>query len=218
MSAAQLRDYYVPLLAEETIARTAIEWRRAAGIALKPDFNIVTFFEAVLVKHLKRAKGTLKVDFFDMESGSDPAYVTIDDPSKRSIDRQITLHVDKETWSMARIGEPAARVIVAHEIGHIVLHAHYERAAFSRGSEVRLKAHVQERSAEWQADTFMGYLLLPACMVRAYNSPREIAAGCSVPSDLAEDRFGTVRRQVIYRQKCPDRCPKCGDIDCQGFC
>ena len=215
---SKLRDYYVPFMTEEAIARIALEWRRAEGLAFRPDFNVITFFESVLVKRLKRNKGTLNVNFFDMEPGGDPAYVTIDDPSKPPIDRQITLHVDKETWSVARIGEPCARLIVAHEIGHIVLHAHYERAAFSRGSEVRLKAHVKERSAEWQADIFVGYFLLPACTVRAYNSPREIAAGCSVPFDLAEERFDTVRQQVIWQRKCPDCCPKCGDIDCQGFC
>lgn len=215
---SKLRDYYVPFMREEEIARAANEWRRAEGCALKPDFNVVTFFESVLTKHLKRARGALTVKFFNSEPGGDPAYLAIDDPSKPPTDRQMTLNIDGEIWGEARIGEPRARVIIGHEIGHIVLHGHYERAAFSRGSEVRLRAHVQERSAEWQADTFMGYLLLPTCIVRQYNSPREIAAGCSVPLDLAEERFAAARQQIVWRQKCPDQCTKCGDIDCQGFC
>jgi hypothetical protein len=106
---AQLRDYYVRFMSEEAIAPTALEWRRAEAVTFRPDFNVITFFESVLVKRLKRNRGTLNVNFFDMEPGGDPAYVKIDDPSKPPIDRQITLHADKDTWSVARVGEPYAR-------------------------------------------------------------------------------------------------------------
>src|SRR5690242_17906696 len=119
---AQLRDYYVTYDREERIGSTALEWYDAGNCSTNPDFNIVNFIEQTLIRRLSKKKGKLEIRFFDMTNEQDhPAYVTID---------PLTLHVDREIWQLAKIGDPFARHVLAHEVGHIVLHGQYEKAAF----------------------------------------------------------------------------------------
>jgi hypothetical protein len=203
---AQLRDYYVAFHREEYVAGIAMHWREIDDRTSRPDFNIVSFVEDALANRLNRNKGKLHIEFFDMQSETDiPAFVTID---------PLTLHIDAETWSLAKIGEPFARFVIAHEIGHIVLHGHYEKAAFSNSAALRLKAFVKENSAEWQANTFADYFLLPTSIVSAFGSPAAIVAACSVPLDLAERRFAQVREERLCRKNSGDYCPTCGQLLC----
>lgn len=203
---AQLRDYYVTFHREEYVRDRAADWRQSSGTAQSVDFNIVRFVEDTLTALLTKRKGKLQIKFFELENEQDaPAYVTID---------PLTLHIDQETWDLAKLGEPFSRLVIAHEIGHIVLHGHYEKAAFSNDPKVRFKAFPQENSAEWQADTFAGYFLLPDNLVAAFNSPAEIAAACSVPLDLARKRFMEVRELMLRKRHDRDFCSVCGEVQC----
>jgi hypothetical protein len=124
----------------------------------------------------------LKYDFFDTPPGGKFAYVTFN---------PLTLHVDQEIWDLAEKGDPLSRFVIAHEIGHIVLHNHFAKA-FSIESNVRIKFLPKEYSAEWQANTFAGYFLLPTNIVAAFADSPSLAKSAGVPLRLAEDRTKAV--------------------------
>jgi Zn-dependent peptidase ImmA (M78 family) len=195
------RDYLVSFIREEEIARIANEWRRAAGIENSPEFNIVAFVEDVLSQKLK--KGPLRIKFFDMRDGDDPAFVTFQPHP--------TLHIDRDVMSNAKIGDPESKGIVAHEVGHIILHDHHAKA-FSH-DRVNPKFYVKETSAEWQANTFVDYFLLPDHIVIAYSDVKELAKSCSVTQDLARHRLDAVAEARRPRPKIEgDFCIKCGQF------
>src|SRR5271168_433618 len=102
-----LPDYWAPYRPEESIARLAVEWRIAGGIYSNGNFDVIHFIENTLIQKFTQ-KGILRIEFFDAASDDDPAYVTYN---------PLTLHIDAEVWNEAKVGEPKARHIVAHEIG-----------------------------------------------------------------------------------------------------
>lgn len=183
-----INDYEVAFRREETIAEIALDLRKAAGEVNSPDFNIVKFVENALVKMLQK-KDPLHFDFFDVEAGGKPACVSY---------RPLTLHVDREVWELAGLGDPESRFIVAHEVGHIILHDHHAKA-FS--GDVNARRHrANEVSAEWQANIFATYFLLPDHIVLAHNDPDDLARSCSVLGSLAQERVDALNKATKTRE------------------
>ena len=75
------------------------------------------------------------------------------------------------------------RFTVAHEIGHAMLHKNIRTEGFAR----RIKPKAAYESAEWQADTFAGYLLVPnRAIERSRFNASDISALCRVSQQCAE--------------------------------
>ena len=195
-----LDDYYVARKSEEKIASIALDWRKAAGNQNLARFNVTQFVEDASSK----AKRPFKIQFYDAAEGQKPGYVTF---SPR------TLHIDREIWRLATMGEPEARFIVAHEFGHIVLHDH-DAKAFSSDPALRIKFGEPEHSAEWQANIFAYHLLLPSHIVAAFRGDtQELAASTQVVQAIAVDRQQSVReatRRIEYREA--ELCTDCGNL------
>jgi Zn-dependent peptidase ImmA (M78 family) len=105
-------------------------------------------------------KGQLEIKF-DVLDGAEPlAYVTHNPP---------ILHINQGVWEEAKLGEPEARRIVAHEIGHLVLHDHYAQP-FSVDESAQIKFVQKEERAEWQANAFASYFLLPSRVLASYQT------------------------------------------------
>jgi hypothetical protein len=186
MSSTALDDYYVDFLSEDRIAASALEWRKAARNENYARFNIVRFVEDVLSKQTRRP---FKIEFFDAAEGEKPGYVTFNPR---------ILHIDRETWRLADFGDPEARLIVAHEVGHLILHDHHAKA-FSSDPALRIKFGEPEHSAEWQATAFAYHLLLPSHIVSSFKgSARELAASSDVSEQLAADRQNWVRETTRF--------------------
>jgi Zn ribbon nucleic-acid-binding protein len=64
------------------------------------------------------------------------------------------------TWKAATLGDPLGRLVVAHEIGHLLLHRHQSNA-FSSGLSKKLNFVSPQESAEQQANWFAAALLIP---------------------------------------------------------
>ncbi len=174
------RDYVVTFHREEFIAEIAVAWRKAAGYAHSVEFNIVDFIENVLARRYRK-KGPLTVELFDMIEGGTPAYVEYE---------PLKLCVDREVWGFAKLGDPESKYILAHEVGHIVLHDHHAKA-FSDDATGQQR-YVKESSAEWQANTFADYFLVPDETVIAKQDARDIARSCGVKLALAQDRVSAL--------------------------
>jgi hypothetical protein len=201
---AMLRDHKVDFRREETIERAALILRQETGVQYLPFFNIVEFVKGPLRRYLEKKGRSLKIEFFDKLGDEDPAYVTFDNI--------IVLHVDNEVWELADIGDPTARFIIAHEIGHILLHNHFAKA-FSNSPEDRIKFAEKEYSAEWQANTFASYFLLPTHIVVEFDIVEELIRSCGVTRQDATDRTNTVHavrsRAAIYDG---EACLTCGNF------
>jgi IrrE N-terminal-like domain len=198
------RDHKVDFRREETIERFALILRQETGVQYLHFFNIVEFVKGPLRKYLEKKGRPLRIEFFDKTTDEDPAYVTFD--------ALIILHVDNEVWELADIGDPTARFIIAHEIGHLLLHNHFAKA-FSNSPEDWIKFSEKEYSAEWQANTFALYFLLPTHIVVAFDNVEELIQSCGVTRQDAIDRATTVHAvrspTAIYDG---EACLKCGNF------
>jgi hypothetical protein len=198
------RDHKVRAVREETLAQTALHWRAAGGHYNHAYFNVVEFVTDVLSKRLNRS---FKIRFFDMEPGADPAYVDFDPVEPP------TLFIDKGVWEDANLGDPFARFVIAHEIGHLIFHDH-DAKAFSNNPNDRIAFESRDEvSAEWQANTFAAYFLLPTHIVASFDDLQDLIRYCGVETQLAESRLGAVRaaqkRLIRYEG---DACSKCGNF------
>jgi hypothetical protein len=201
MTTAVVRsDHHVVFRREESISYIALQWREAAGNSNFSYFNIVDFVLHILSKFLK---GGLQIRLFDAGPNDKPAYVDY---------KPTTMHVDREIWRLAQLGEPEARYIIAHEIGHVILHDHTAKA-FSNDPREQIKFSRNEYSAEWQANTFAFYFLMPTHIVAAFDSSSELARSCGVPESLAAICEPALHRRLsspTIREG--DLCSACGNL------
>jgi hypothetical protein len=197
------QDHYVAFRSEESIAEIAYRLRDAHVPRSEPTFNIVDFIENTLPKHLK--KGPLKVEFYDRAFKQDDlAYVSFN---------PLTLNVDTKLWADAKIGESYARYVLAHEIGHIVLHDHSAKA-FSRDKSAQITFADDGQSAEWQANTFAGHFLLPTTIVQRIDDFALLTIQSEVKEEVVLDRLLAVRREMRQKSRVfeGDFCNKCGNF------
>jgi IrrE N-terminal-like domain len=196
------RDHRVPIKSREAIARIAMAWWTVA-CKRGHSFNICEFVLGVLTQRF-RSKSRLQIEFYDCGNNDDPAYVTFE---------PLTLHIDRKIWRSAREGESYARYIVAHEIGHIVLHDQFA-AAFSDEEAAQLKYLQDEESGEWQANVFAGYLLAPDHIVLKLQDADVIAGLCVITDELAAKRLTEARngKAVLNPTYEGEMCCECGNF------
>jgi IrrE N-terminal-like domain len=194
-------DYLVQFRREETIAQSASELRKLANLAGRDFFNVADLFRSFVSQKLKN--GPVQLILFDAKPDDYPASVKY---------RPSRLKCDRGVWEDADIGEPKARWVLGHEIGHLVLHDHHAKA-FSSDPALRIKFAQKEYSAEWQADTFAGYLYMPDEMLGQVASPSEAALKYGVPIEFATDRFETLQSKNLRARRYEgDLCPTCGAL------
>src|SRR5438046_9295613 len=112
-------DYKVTLTREDQIATIAASWLDAHASERR---YITEFVENTLTKRLRK-KDRLKIEYFDRTCKYDePAYVAF---------RPLTLHVDRAIWHAAKAGDEYARFVIAHEVGHIILHVNTAKYFYS---------------------------------------------------------------------------------------
>jgi hypothetical protein len=175
-------DHKVDFRRAESIAAEAWSRRVTAGIETDWGFNVAKFIEFGLPLDPKIGRITIAHDTTPSEP---PAYVTYR-PHR-------VLHVNRGIWEEMKQGEPEARFIGGHEAGHLVLHD-YSAQAFSGDPELQIKYASKEYSAEWQADTFSDYLLLPAKLVLAVDDEDELMK-YGVTRELARRRLNATRKK-----------------------
>jgi predicted metalloprotease len=196
------RDHKVLIKSREAIARIAMAWWTAAE-KRGHSFNVCDFVLGNLTERFT-SKGRLQIEFYDRCKGDDPAYVTF---------KPLTLHVDRKIWKSAGEGEVYARYIIAHEIGHIVLHDEFA-VAFSDEEAAQLKYLQDEESGEWQANVFAGYFLAPDHVALKLQDADVLAGLCVITDELAAKRLkeaknGKVKLNPTYEG---EMCGWCGNF------
>jgi predicted SprT family Zn-dependent metalloprotease len=136
----------------------------------------------------------LELNYIDSE-GWLPAYVVLG--NNRS------LNIQYSVWGEADEGIPAARFIVAHELGHLILHNHHAQRFSGEKSKW---ISFEEESGEWQANKFAEHALVSDEDVCSFITPRAISVHCAVEYDVARRRLG---KSFKYSGEC---CQECGSF------
>lgn len=114
----------------------------------------------------------------------------------------LRLSCDAEIWEEARLGEPRATYILAHELGHIVLHDSHAQS-FNNNPDLHIKFADEQFSAEWQANTFADHLILPDYIIRRCKSIQDVIDSCNVEREFARRRWAAARLHRYIGETCP---------------
>ena len=164
-------DYKVQRRTYDDVAMSATNLRIRLGIEHCFSFNIVHQIRRMKGKEFGEL-GSLDIHLF---TGHGVPYVTFD---------PLVLHVDKEIWDEAELNEPMARFMLAHELGHLVLHRYY-RQEFSASNEQHLKAFPAEERSEPQANWFAATFLAPDYLAIRCQNASELCMSFDYPREFA---------------------------------
>ena len=194
------RDAEVPSKSEAELADLAYRLRRLVGIDSQLCVDISLLLDFLVANELPN-KGRLHIERRNPNTRLYEA-VVIFNPLKLSI--------EAHTLTLAHLGDPRRKYIIAHEIGHMVIHDEYAKPFSVHPVTKNL---FSERSAEWQANTFADHLLVPDYILIDMKTPAEICKECITSVELSERRFAlrrTARRSL--RRYSGEACKMC-----QGF-
>lgn len=209
-------DYKVAPRSEEYIAKVAGACRRARPQPNRDRFDPINFIQTRLmtdgVESVWRSpwalpKGTVSLEFYDRQT-------KWDSPAEVRFRPKTTMFFDRTVWERARLGETHETFVAAHEIGHVMLHDSSAKE-FSSSPDERIKfRQADEDSAEWQAHTFAGHLLVPTFLVLRINDQERLEFICNAPDHLVAERLSTVRntKEALYSNQVKDFCFRCGDL------
>jgi hypothetical protein len=181
---SSFRDHTVRQIAREDVARFALEWWKLAD-RRGAYFDICDFVLNVLRKRFRK-KGDLEVKFYESEDDlPDRACVTF---------QPVVLHIVRKIWDDAKLGYAYARFIIAHEIGHIVLHDQ-SAVGFSDDNEALIKFRNRDESAEGQANDFADLFLVPDHIALRFQAEDTIATLAVVSDEMAKRRLKDARNE-----------------------
>jgi hypothetical protein len=113
--------YFVKYRSKADIAESANSLRAYLKIEHLYSFNIVKSVREKLIGKYFPIIGIMKLKLFnDIDDPNGTAYITYENDS-------FSLNIHEEIWALAEMGDPESRYIIAHELGHIVMHNNYKR-------------------------------------------------------------------------------------------
>ncbi|WP_082364023.1 ImmA/IrrE family metallo-endopeptidase [Rhodopseudomonas sp. AAP120] len=207
---AAFTDYKVAYRSEAFIAAAAAKCR---SIGTRPGSKyvdlkvILSELEAHGVESIFHITGTKKKGRLTIENAEDDsslpeAYVTFSP--------RLTLRIQKGVRARFETGHSKEQEIIAHEIGHILLHDDNAKP-YSQDGARQIRIGEQEDSAEWQAHRFADHLLVPTELAQQIDDIDRIAIACNVTEAFAAERLEAVRAikkpLSVYST---EPCPTCG--------
>ncbi|MCA0245412.1 MAG: ImmA/IrrE family metallo-endopeptidase [Proteobacteria bacterium] len=209
-----LDDTKVPWLDASKIEEFALAWRKIEGNSNASRFKIVEFLYETLPNLL--VGKALEIITYDDLGEDSPAFVRFLNQRKHGY-QLVELHIENWVLENAKLDDEEARKIIAHEIGHIILHD-VSAQKFSPGSEKNVRFLPNEESGEWQAKRFADAFLVPLHVAASFDNPEELAEYCSVDIDCAKRRLISVRAEAIEKRNSSGySCIKCGDYNLRTF-
>jgi IrrE N-terminal-like domain len=208
-----LIDHKVPFRSEAFVAGVAMACWRLGTVPGSNLVNLNTILDELQAHGVEsivqipgaKRKGRLKIEPIEDSLYEFPAYV--------KFTPTLTMCVQKGVWSRFQEGRSEERIIIAHEIGHIVLH-NDEAKQFSRDKNLQIRFAGDEDSAEGQANTFTDHLLIPTHVAERIKDVERVAFACNVPQGFAFDRMSAVGRakKILGVITGCEPCPVCGDF------
>jgi hypothetical protein len=191
-----------PLYASE-VADAAAQWRRLSPETANANtFDICAFLTTVVLPLLAKWGRPIHLEMAN-EDEREKAWVDLGEAK---------LWIRTDVWRMALAGDPRARLVIAHEIGHLALHDR-QVSAFTRGYEYKLNYLEPVESAETQANWFAWALLLPdhvLLRLRTSLSTISVSILAMVEERLVLKRLEQLQLDKRYRSNFTgDACPQC---------
>ncbi len=202
-------DHPVKSRSEYQIQYDAQRLREFLGVEGLASFNIVRAVEETFIPKFRK-KGIVRLNLTsDDPSPGSPALVVFDPPSIGP-NRNITLNIRRDVLNDANDGDGYSRFVVAHELGHIILHDHMP-SLFSSTSVRLLTSYPEEETAEWQANTFAKYALVPDWLVFEHRDVASLRFACQIEEEISKDRIETVKRRnrTVWSSLIDKICPNC---------
>ncbi|MGR9449212.1 ImmA/IrrE family metallo-endopeptidase [Rhizobium leguminosarum] len=109
--------------------------------------------------------------------------------------------VRKSVYLAACDGDAEARLVLAHELGHFLLHREKDVPMHkdSRGSVQNIRGMAATESVEDQADMFARHFLAPPDLAyRFRNEPRRLAEAAGVPLRISKGNITMSRWPEVY--------------------
>jgi hypothetical protein len=225
----ELRQTYEPLThkvrprSEEEISEIAARcWASWPPSGL--CFDVFGFVNQILslegveyvVPSQRHPKGRPAIKFFNRSfDQDDPAFVKFAKPGRSPY---VTLNVDRNVWEAAKRRESFAIQVLAHEVGHILLHDHVAHAFSTDQHRQKLfEGTSLEDWAEWQAIIFAGHLLIPNWIARKLTSIDVLSAATNTTEGLARERLTAVSKLKRPLQTKTEFCIDCNDFIDFGY-
>ena len=194
-------DYKVRFRSKESIENLSYKLLEGENLLGSPNFSVTKLINVLTKRPLGSHGEKLTVQFYsNLPRGKKYAYVSF---------KPLTLHCEQEIWNEAELGEPKAREILAHELGHIMMHDHHA-LPYSNSGDKRLNFVRPEESAESQASHYADCLLLNRKILNPYLTVDEVMLFASVPRDLAERRLADYK---VEHRPTGQSCPTCYSSD-----
>lgn len=210
MTALSTTDYKVKFRSEAFIADVARACRKI-GTKLGSryvDLQVILVelqahgVESIYAIPGMKKKGRLTIEIVDDDQLSTEAQV--------QFSPRLILRVQGSIWKKFQEGRSKEREIIAHELGHILLH-NDEAKPFSQDGTKQINFADNEDSAEWQAHRFADHLLIPIHVALEINDIDRLAFICNVTESFATERLAAVK--TIKRPLNPistESCMHCG--------
>lgn len=197
-------DFKVTRRYREDLTDLAAQWRAAnPAWASSNRFDVVRLLLDHVLPDLAKNGRTIELRIVENDIESPEAWVDLNAGE---------MCVQRSVWDAANAQDEHARLVIAHEIGHLILHRD-QVFAFSRGLEKKLGFLAPEESAEQQANWFAAALLLPDQVMRrlSKNGDYVIATLALVGEQLVRVRRREVEMDKRYREYTGDQCG-CGSL------
>ena len=172
----------VPPLSREKIRQVANNIKSTLKLDHVDEFPIMDLFEKILPTVLK---GYCYEVRDKSEMGENHGLALPNEP---------LIILRSDVYEGACKGSGRDRFTVAHEIGHVLLHANVALARTRRSVEPK-----QFELSEWQANTFAGELLGNANVAKESSNIHEFARRCGLSNPAAMVQFEQYRKSGLLK-------------------
>lgn len=208
-----LLDHKVTYRPEYVIAKVAAACRKIGTPIGSYSVNLKTILDELQAHGVEsiyklrgaKTKGKLRIELVD-DTERFPAWV--------EFSPRLTLFVKRSVWQRFLDGYSKEREIIAHEIGHIMLHDDTAMPFVGDKSQYLKFTGSEEDFAEWQADTFAEHILIPDEIIQKHKNPEKVSFLCNVEEGYADERIGkfVLASKSITTVFDQDPCPDCGNF------
>lgn len=196
-------DFKVSRRYREDIVKLAAQWRAAnLAWATANSFDVVRLLQEFVLPTLLKYGREIVLRIVDDDWELPDGWVDWDNGE---------VCFQNFVWEQALASEPHGRLVVAHEIGHLLLHRD-QSFAFSKGLEKKLNFLEPEESAEQQANWFASALLVPDSVLRRLS---DLDVYSAATLTLVGEQVIRVRRRQLTLEKhhfTGDQCPRCSSM------
>ena len=179
------KDYHIKGHSTPQMARVADHYRKLLGVENVEHIDIVDLIEFELRKLHEGFRLVVKSD----KDLADPAYTDFEN-------NQIV--VQESIYVHARRGDSYSRMVLAHELGHYLLHGSKGNVVMHKsrdGAYDSLKDLNSTESTEDQANMFATlFMVRPSIAFSLKESARALSEKCGVPLNIAGSAISASKR------------------------